>query len=166
MCVVKLCLRSITILSFFTIVGCSSSKSKVGGVFNLDTDLKLSIIADNSINPDESRRPSPLYLRLYQLKSADSFDKGDFIDIYERDTEVFGGNLVDKTLLKPVIPSEKRSELLILKPGTRYVAIFAEFSNYAGSTYKVIFPVTENNVIKNSVTIEVSDRKISLQKAK
>lgn len=147
-------------------VGCSSSKSKVGGVFNLDTDLKLTLVSDASINPDDSQRPSPLYLRFYQLTSTERFEKADFIDIYERDTELFGNSMIDKTLLKPLTPNETRDELLVLKPGTRYVGVYAEFSQYAGSSYKVIFPVTENNVIKNKATIEVSGRKIHLKKAK
>src|SRR6187551_538725 len=82
--------------------GCSSSKSRVGGVLNLDTDLKLTFEVASDINPDDSSRPSPVFVRFYQLKSATAFDKADFIDVYERDTEIFGGDIVNKQVLKPL----------------------------------------------------------------
>lgn len=144
--------------------GCSSSKSRVGGVLNLDTDLKLMFETASDINPDENSRPSPVFVRFYQLKSATAFDKADFIDIYERDAEIFGGDIVSKQVLKPLLPSVGRTERFVLEPGTKIIALYAEFSQYPGSTYKVTFPVTENNIIKNKVTVKITDRTIALVK--
>ena len=145
-------------------VGCSSSKSRVGGVLNLDTDLKLTFEVASDINPDDTSRPSPVFVRFYQLKSATAFDKADFIDIYERDKEIFGGDIISKQVLKPLLPGVGRTESFVLESGAKMIAIYAEFSQYPGSTYKVIFPVTENNVIKNKATINISGRTISLVK--
>lgn len=145
-------------------VACSSSKSRVGGVLNLDTDLKLTFEVASDINPDDSSRPSPVFVRFYQLKSATAFDKADFIDIYERDKEIFGGDIISKQVLKPLLPGVGRVETFVLEPGAKMIAVYAEFSQYPGSTYKVIFPVTENNVIKNKATIKLSGRTISLVK--
>ncbi|HEX7763096.1 MAG TPA: type VI secretion system lipoprotein TssJ [Cellvibrio sp.] len=144
--------------------GCSSSKSRVGGVLNLDTDLKLMFETASDINPDENSRPSPVFVRFYQLKSATAFDKADFIDIYERDAEIFGGDIVSKQVLKPLLPGVGRTERFVLEPGTKIIALYAEFSQYPGSTYKVTFPVTENNIIKNKVTVKITDRTIALVK--
>lgn len=156
---------SMCCLAFFIfLVGCSSSKSKVGGVLNLDTDLQLTFVADETINPDENRRPSPVFVRLYELKSPTKFNKADFIDLYERDEELLGGDLLGRQVLKPITPDEKRSERLVLQSGTRYVAIYAEFSQYRGAAYKVTFPVTENNIIRNKALITVSGTSISLDK--
>ncbi|PUA26842.1 MAG: type VI secretion system-associated lipoprotein [Cellvibrio sp. 79] len=146
------------------VAGCSSSKSRVGGVFNLDTDLKLTFQVSSDINPDDNNRPSPVFVRFYQLKSTTAFDKADFIDIYERDKEIFGGDIVNKQTLKPLVPGETRTERLVLEPGTRAIAIYAEFSQYAGSTYKVVFPITENNVIRNTETVQISGRVLSVVK--
>ncbi len=160
--------RAITMLAIIStamlLLACSSSKSRVGGVLNLDTDLKLTFEVASDINPDDSSRPSPVFVRFYQLKSATAFDKADFIDIYERDKEIFGGDIISKQVLKPLLPGVGRVETFVLEPGAKMIAIYAEFSQYPGSTYKVIFPVTENNVIKNKVTIKLSGRTISLVK--
>lgn len=151
-------------LCAFTLMSCSSSKSRVGGMLNLDTDLKLTFKVASDINPDDNNRPSPIFVRFYQLKSTTAFDKADFIDIYERDKEIFGGDIVSKQTLKPLVPGETRTERLVLEPGARAVAIYAEFSQYPGSTYKVTFPVTENNVIRNAETVQIAGRTLSLVK--
>lgn len=148
----------------FVIAGCSSSKSKVGGMLNLDTDLRLTFVADETINPDDSKRPSPVFVRLYELKSPTKFNKADFIDLYERDEELLGGDMLGKQVLKPLAPGEERMEQLVLQGGTQYVAIYAEFSQYRGAIYKVIFPVTENNIFKNKALIEISGTKVVLDK--
>lgn len=150
--------------SLVLLAGCSSSKSKVGGMLNLDTDLRLTFIADETINPDDNKRPSPVFVRLYELKSPTKFTKADFIDLYERDEEVLGDDMVGKQVLKPLAPGEERAERMVLQSGTRYVAIYAEFSQYRGAVYKVVFPVTENNIFKNKALVELSGTKISLDK--
>lgn len=154
----------ILLSTIVAIVGCSSSKSRVGGVLNLDTDLKLTFEMASDINPDDYSRPSPVFVRFYQLKSATAFDKADFIDIYERDTEIFGADIISKQVLKPLSPGAIRTENFVLEPGAKMIAVYAEFSQYPGSTYKVIFPVTENNVIKNKATIKIAGRTVSLVK--
>jgi type VI secretion system protein VasD len=157
--------KTILLAVFICALGaCSSSKSRVGGVLNLDTDLKLTLKVASDINPDDNNRPSPVFVRFYQLKSTTAFEKADFIDIYERDKEIFGGDIINKQTLKPLVPGEMRTERLVLEPGTRAIAIYAEFSQYPGSHYKVTFPVTENNVIRNAQTVQISGRTITLVK--
>lgn len=142
--------------------GCSSSKSRVGGVLNLDTDLKLNFIVDGDINPNDKKRPSPIFLRLYELKSPTIFNKADFIDLYERDKEILGGDFINRQTLKPLSPGVGRTDTLVLKNGASYVALYAEFSQYRGSAYKLTFPVTEHNVMKNEITIRISGTQMSV----
>lgn len=149
-------------VAFLGMAGCSSSKSRVGGVLNLDTDLKLTFIAEPNINPDDNKNPSPVFVRFYELKSPLSFHKADFIDIYERDKEVLGNDFIAKQTLRPIKPGDQRTERFVLQSGTRYIALYAEFSQYPGSVFKAIFPVTENNVIKNKATVQLSGTRILL----
>lgn len=142
------------------LTGCTSSKSRVGGFLNLDTDLKITFLVKPDINPDDNNRPSPLFIRFYQLKDYKIFERMDFLDIYERDKEILGDTLISKNELKPFIPGTSRHERFVLNSGVKYIAIYAEFSQYSSSGYKLIFPVTENNVIRNNETIEISDRNL------
>lgn len=146
----------------FILTGCSTANSKVGGVLGLDTNLKLTVNATSDINPDEKNKPSPLYIRLYELKSPQLFEKADFIDIYERDEEVLGADFIAKQELTRFVPGTERTESLVLSKETRYVALYAEFFDYGNSQYKIVFPVTANNVFRNKVEVRVSGNKLVL----
>lgn len=143
-------------------MGCSDVDSKVGGVLNLDTDLKMEILVDSDVNPDEKGKPSPIYVRLYELKTSKLMEKSDFISLYERDMEVLGADLVARQELKRLIPGETRKERFVLSPDTQYVALFAEFFHYKKAKYKVIFPVKKNNIFRNAVEVRLSGSDIIL----
>lgn len=146
------------------ITSCSSSKSKIGGLLNLDTDLKLEFEVSSDVNPDENKKPSPIFVRFYQLKSPVAFNKADFIDLFDRDSELLAADLLNKQILKPLAPGEKRTERMVLTEGTSEVALYAEFSQYSGAKFKLIFPVTENNVIRNRIKVRISGTEMTLIK--
>lgn len=141
---------------------CTSNESKVGGMLGLNTNLKLEFKVADNINPDEKRTPSPVYLRFYELKSDKQFNKTDFLELYERDTESLGDDLVSKQELKRIAPGEAREEKFVLDKETRYVALFAEFFQYKDAKYKVVFPVTSSNIFDDRVLIEISGNTLSL----
>lgn len=143
-------------------MACSSMSSQVGGVLNLDTDVKLQLLVSSDINPDEDERPSPIYLRLYQLKSDIAFKKIGFIDLYESDNEKLGSELVSKTELKPVAISGSREEQFVLESETQYIAIFAEFYQYKDAKYKIIMPITKNNILRNKFTVRIKNNQLKL----
>ena len=152
------------ILCLLILNSCETANNKVGEAFNLDTDLKLQIIAERNINLDEQNQASPVVIRLYELTSNQVFEKTNFIDLYERDEEVLGDTFIAKQNLSPVIPSSERTERFVLSKNTRFVALFAEFYRYKGSRAKVVFPITSSNVIRNSVRVKISDNTITLEK--
>jgi type VI secretion system protein VasD len=148
------------------LAACQSMNSTVGGYLNLDTDLQIDFKVDADINPDETGKPSPLFIRLYELKADKMINKAGFIDLYERDKEMLGADMVAVYKLKRFKPGESRTEHFVLDSQTRYVALFAEFLKYRESKYKLIIPVTANNVFANSVVVRVSgDELVFDQKA-
>lgn len=155
-------LALVLVTTVLSIAGCSSSKNRVGGVLDLDTDLKLTVVADADTNPDHAMKSSPVVIRFYELNSPLAFEKADFVDIYERDEKLLGKDMVGKQVLRPVLPGEQREEVLVLNKGTTHVALYAEFAQYQGSTFKVVFPVTQNNVFRNSVAVRLSGNRLSL----
>lgn len=142
---------------------CTTVNHKVGEALNLDTDLKLEIVATESLNPDEKEQASPVFIRLYELNANKAFEAADFIDLYENDAKTLADTLVAKQELKRLVPGTEVTERFVLSEGTRYVALFAEFYRYKDAQAKVIFPVTSSNVIRNSIKVMVSGNKITLQ---
>lgn len=144
------------ILAIAVITACSSLNTKVGGMLNLKTDLVLGFVADADINPDEKNRPSPLFLRMYELKSTKQFERANFLDLYERDAEILGADLVAKQTLKRLKPGDERKDNFVLKPETRYVGLFAEFLQYKNAKFKIIIEIAPTNVIASSADIRLA----------
>ena len=141
-------------------VACTTVNSKVGGFLNLDTDLELAFRVDADINPDDSKTPSPLFIRMYELKSTKMFDKANFIDLFERDSEALGADMVAKQKLKRIKPGEGREENFVLNKETKYIGLYAEFLRYKNAAYKVIVPVVQNNVVGTSAVIQLSGNRM------
>lgn len=142
------------------LTACSSLNSTVGGVFGADTDLTLSFQVDPDINPDENKTPSPLFVRMYELKSPKLFKKANFIDIYEQDKEILGADFVAVQKLKRLKPGEDRENSFVLDEKTRYVGLYAEFLDYKNARYKVIIPVVQHDLIGTTINIRVSGNRI------
>ena len=147
-------------LILLTVISCSTVNSKVGGLLSLDTDLSLAFDVDADINPDDSKTPSPLFIRLYELKSPKMFNKANFIDIFERDKEALGADMINKQKLKRIKPGEGREEDFVLSEGTKYIGLYAEFLQYKNAAYKVVIPVAQNNVVSTSATIQLSGNRM------
>jgi type VI secretion system protein VasD len=143
---------------------CSSVNSKVGGLLDLDTDLKLRFVVDKSVNPDDSKVSSPLIVRMYELKSIKAFENANFIDLYERDSEVLGKTMITEQSLKPIQPSEDRTARFVLSKGTKFVGLYAEFLQYEDAKYKVIIPVAETNVVSSTAKVQLIDNKMVILK--
>lgn len=142
------------------LASCTKVNSGVGGMFNFETDLKLVFDVAEDINPDEQHAPSPLFLRFYELKSDQAFKQADFLSLYENDEALLGDDLLAKRELRRIAPGEARTERFVVDKETRYVALFAEFFQYKNSKFKTVFPVTSQNVIKNTVQIKITDNNL------
>jgi hypothetical protein len=90
------------------------------------------------------------------------FNKSDFIDIYERDKEVLGADMIARQKLRRLKPGEDREDSFVLDPKTRYVALYAEFLRYQDAEYRVIIPVVPNNVVSTTATVQVSGNTLKI----
>jgi len=142
-----------------------ASCTKVNGTgktIGLDTDLRLTIQADMDINPDANNRPSPVFVRMYELKSPMIFHQADFMTLYSKDKAVLDADFVNRQDLKIFVPGDKRESNLVLNPATRFVALYAEFLQYQNANYKVIFPVTPGNIVGNRISVKITGNHIVL----
>ncbi len=153
--------KIVLLLLLVTISACQTNKSLVGEYFDLDTDLKIDFIVDSDINQDELGIASPLFIRMYELKSEKMMKKADFIDIYEKDKETLGADMIGEVhKLKRFTPGQNRTEQFVLQKKTQYVALYAEFFDFKESKFKLIFPVVSNNVFRNSIKIRISGNQL------
>lgn len=155
--IIKLVSFALVILS---LSACSSINSSVGGFFNMDTDLEISFKVDADVNPDDDRKPSPLFVRMYQLKSTKMFNRANFIDLYEKDKEVLGADMISKQKLRRIKPGENRTENFVLNKETHFIGLYAEFLDYKKSSFKLLIPVVPTNVVGTSEDVLIAGNKL------
>ena len=148
----------IMVISFLS--GCSTVNSSVGGFFNMDTDLEIKFKVDSDVNPDDDRKPSPLFVRMYQLKSTKMFSRANFIDLYEKDKEVLGADILSKQILRRIKPGESRNENFVLNKNTRFIGLYAEFLQYKKAGFKLLIPVVPTNVVGTSEEVLIAGNKL------
>ena len=78
------------------------------------------------VNPDARGRPSPVVLRLYELKAYGAFRDADFFALFDRDQQTLGADLVAKEEFR-LEPRDKRQFDRKLQSETRYLGVVAAY---------------------------------------
>jgi len=142
----------------------NTSCSNVASVLNLDADLELTVIAKADVNPDDSDTASPIVIRLYELKDIKKFKGIEFYDLYANDKKVLGKNLIDKHRLKHFVPDSKRKKMFVLNKNTKYIGLFAEFSQYKKSIFRAVVKIDPHFDRKVDVILSGTDLKVDYKK--
>lgn len=112
-----------------------------------------SIQAAGDVNPSTSRRPSPIVVRVYELKSVAAFDKSDFMSLYQRDQAELAADLVGKEEFV-LAPGETKTFAKKLSPDTRFIGVVAAFRDVERSRWRSTVPIEPGK--KHTVTIRAS----------
>lgn len=107
------------------------------------TRVKGDIQAVEALNPSVSQRPSPLRVRVYELRADSVFAKADFMSLYEGDRALLAADLVarDEITLQP---GEKRPYDRQLNPETRFIGVVAIYRDLDRATWRAVVPVRPN----------------------
>jgi len=134
------------------LAGCSSAP-KV-------TSVSGNVVAATDLNPSVSQRPSPLLLRIYELRSAAAFNQADFMALYQGDAAALGAELVAREELT-VQPGESRPLNKPLNADTRFVGVFAAYRNLEKARWRAVLPVQPGQAQK--LTIRADALAVSIQ---
>lgn len=99
------------------------------------TVLAGTISAAANLNPSVSQRPSPLNVRLYEMRSVADFSKADFMALYQSDVATLGNGLVLRDEFT-LAPGESRAYQRTLSPETRFIAVFAAYRDVERATWR------------------------------
>lgn len=77
------------------LAGCSSISP-----YSTVTKLNLKLTASDQVNPDLNGRPSPIVVRLIELKHPVAFENADFFSLYERAKESLSPDLVASNAMR------------------------------------------------------------------
>jgi type VI secretion system protein VasD len=107
--------------------------------------------ASAQINPSASKRPSPLLIRIYELKSAANFNAADFMSLYQRDQGELGADLLAKEEFV-LNPGESKTFAKTLAPDTRFLGVVAAYRDLEHAKWRTVVAVQPNQPQKVTVT--------------
>ena len=108
------------------------------------------IQASAQINPSASNRPSPLLIRVYELKSAATFNAADFMSLYQRDQAELGGDLLAKEEFV-LNPGETKTFAKTLAPDTRFLGVVAAYRDLEHAKWRTVATVLPSQPQKVTV---------------
>jgi len=133
------------------LAGCA--KVKIPFMAPSPTVLDLKAVAAKQVNPDARKRPSPVMVRVYELKARTQFDAADFISLFERDKDLLGSELVvrDEFVMRP---GETKDIQRTAQPDTKFVAVLVGFRDLEKARSRAVAAVVPNTTNNWVIQIE------------
>lgn len=106
------------------------------------TKLTLTIEAAPGVNPDTSLRPSPIKVRVYELKDPGAFAEADYFALDTADKVTLAADMLakDEFILRP---GERRTIERKSKTQTTAIGVLAGYRDLPNSTWRVIHKLKE-----------------------
>lgn len=109
---------------------------------------KLAIAAGADINPDSDGRPSPVVVRVFQLRTDAEFNGAQFFALYDNEKAVLAAGLISRDEFT-VLPGQQDVRAFPIAPDARFLGVMAAFRDPAAQ-WRVLVPVPAKRV-KNIV---------------
>jgi len=119
------------------------------------TKLDLTLNGRDELNPDLNGRPSPIVLRLVELKHPVSFETADFFSLYQRPKEALSPDMVVLEELE-LRPGEQRKLKLSVQPGSRYVGVLAAYRDLPESNWRTVIVLQEKEHNYSVLTLDAT----------
>ena len=124
------------------------------------TLVELTFVVAPDVNPDPSGRPSPIFVRYYQLGATSTFESADYFQLHDKDAAILGPTLLDRQEL-PLTPGSSQKIAITAKPGTAAIGVVAAYRDIDKAQWRADAPVTAGKTTK----LEVQVKKLSLSVA-
>lgn len=123
-----------------------------------------SIEGSAQLNPSVNKRPSPLVLRVYELKNAAAFNSADFVALYERDKAELAADIVSREEIV-LQPGESRPVAAkTLAPEVRFIGVMGAFRDLERAQWRSVVAVLPGQ--KQRVTVRADGLMVSVTVAK
>lgn len=124
--------------------GCASSKL---------TKLDLKLTASERVNPDLHGRPSPIVVRLIELRHPVAFENADFFSLYERAEQTLPKDFVNSEELE-LSPGEQVLLKLSVEQGSRYVGVLAAYRDLPHSQWRFVLALPSQRLTRVGLVLD------------
>lgn len=129
-------------LLVLAMAGCLSTPPK-------PSNVKLTLRATSDVNPDGNGRPSPVVVRVYQLKTDVAFAGAEFFALYDDEKKALGADLIAKSDEFTLGPGDSNPAPIAVAPDAKFIGVIAAFRDYRNAQWRVITkaPLKKNTVV-------------------
>ena len=125
------------------------------------TKIDSQILASFEINPDANGRPSPLVIRVYELKAKSAFDDADFFKLYDEEAATLGGDLLTREEFE-LAPGEGREIAHKAHEEARYFGVVAAYRNIEQAHWRATTPLELNK--KNILIVKIGKQSVTIDR--
>ncbi len=118
------------------------------------TTLDAKVVASAEVNPDSRKRPSPVVVRVFELKAPTLFEQADFVSLFEKDQAVLGAEMVSREEFV-LRPGETRPLAKPLSPDTKFIGVMVAYRELERARWRAVVPVAPGK--KNVIAIDLGD---------
>lgn len=151
-------LRLLQVVSYLCMITALTACSSVTWLQS-PTNINAQIVASFDINPDINDRPSPLVVRIYELKSISAFNDADFFKLYDDEIATLGGDLLSRKEFE-LIPGEAREIIHNADEQSRFFAVVAAYRNIDQASWRASQVLKLNS--KNSLIVKFDKQNVSI----
>ena len=145
------------------VVGCTSNKPAP------PVPAKAQLSAAPDVNPDSSGRPSPVVVRMFQLRNDGELAAADFFSVWEKEKATLAQSFISREEYV-LSPGEKREFDLPLNPETHVIGVVVAYRDIRSARWRALSRAPQKklkdllskegvtvSVAKDAVTVTVKD---------
>jgi type VI secretion system protein VasD len=150
---------NITVILLMLLLNSCGTGDMVKDVFTTITKADITIIASANLNPDIDSRPSPITIRIYELKSSSAFNNADFFALYDRDVSELGADYVARDDVE-ISPGETKQIARELSLDTRYLGIIAAYRDINNSVWRRVIEIEPDS--NSMIAIKLNNNNMTM----
>jgi type VI secretion system protein VasD len=127
------------------------------------TAFTISVEANSGVNPNADGTPSPVVVRIYELKSTGTFNSAEFFDLYDNDVAKLGGDMLGKREYE-MKPGQKEQYVFDGSPDTKTIGVIAAYRSLDRAKWRSTLDVEPGS--SNKLNVVVNVLAVTVEKAK
>ena len=130
----------LVIAASFALVSCAAKPPE-------DVQIKGSIEAVESVNPDSLGRPSPLQVKIFQLGARDKFEAADYFALADASEATLGADMLGVQAMM-LSPGEHKPYEGEFDPATRFIGVIAGYREIHQAEWRAVVEMPERSLMK------------------
>jgi type VI secretion system protein VasD len=117
------------------------------------TTVSVALAAAADVNPDRNERPSPILVRVYELRSAGVFESADFFTLLEQDSAVLGADQVGRWEYQ-LEPGDRVVLDAEIKSGSGHIGVVAAYRDIEHARWRATAAIEPNRANDFEIQLE------------